>query len=151
MSSELPASKSEQVSIANGSFIPGKNLFYFSVCSSFGSCKIHEGIIRNDSIVSHKALPSSINPELSSSTHPFVCSIKGKKTLVFSSDRSGGFGGMDLWVSVYNGQWSRAKNLGKNVMLRIVCIFVDFVCIFMCLHVSLCICFCFSFLISVFL
>ena len=115
MSSELPASKSEQVSIANGSFIPGKNLFYFSVCSSFGSCKIHEGIIRNDSIVSHKALPSGINPELSSSTHPFVCSIKGKKTLVFSSNRSGGFGGMDLWVSVYNGQWSRAKNLGKKI------------------------------------
>lgn len=42
---------------------------------------------------------------------PFL--TEGNK-LYFSSDRSGGFGGMDIWYTVLeNGIWSEIKNLGK--------------------------------------
>ncbi len=36
--------------------------------------------------------------------------------MVFASDREGGFGGFDLWYSVYNGQeWSAPVNLGGEI------------------------------------
>lgn len=36
--------------------------------------------------------------------------------MVFSSDAEGGFGGFDLWYSVYNGTvWSQPINLGQQV------------------------------------
>ncbi len=37
-------------------------------------------------------------------------------TLVFSSDRKGGFGGMDLWKSqLKNGKWTQPENLGPEI------------------------------------
>lgn len=41
----------------------------------------------------------------------------GKDTLIFASDRAGGFGGMDLWMSIKlpNGSWGPAQNLGENI------------------------------------
>lgn len=37
-------------------------------------------------------------------------------TLIFSCDRPGGFGGMDLWKSKYDGRrWSAPENLGSSV------------------------------------
>lgn len=36
--------------------------------------------------------------------------------MVFTSDRSGGFGGFDLWYSVFNGQeWSAPVNMGEDI------------------------------------
>lgn len=41
------------------------------------------------------------------------------KTLYFSSNRTGGFGGRDLWVSEnVNGKWSPPKNLGESINTR---------------------------------
>jgi len=41
---------------------------------------------------------------------------KADSTLIFSSDREGGFGGMDLWKSQYDGKnWSEAENLGPKI------------------------------------
>lgn len=39
------------------------------------------------------------------------------KTTIFSSDRPGGFGGLDLYISTKNnsGDWSKPKNLGNNI------------------------------------
>lgn len=46
--------------------------------------------------------------------HPAL-SPDGQK-LYFTSDRSGGFGGMDLYVSRFeNGEWSVPENLGSNI------------------------------------
>ena len=40
-------------------------------------------------------------------------------TLIFSSSRSGGFGGKDLWVSyLKQGKWSVPKNLGPSINTR---------------------------------
>ena len=36
--------------------------------------------------------------------------------MVFTADREGGFGGVDLWYSVYNGQtWSAPVNMGNLI------------------------------------
>ncbi len=39
------------------------------------------------------------------------------KTAIFSSDRPGGFGGLDLYISTKNkqGEWSKPKNLGNKI------------------------------------
>ena len=38
------------------------------------------------------------------------------KTLIFASDRPGGLGGVDLWISEFNGySWSNPVNLGNNI------------------------------------
>ena len=43
-----------------------------------------------------------------------------KKTLFFSSNRPGGYGGKDLYVSYLqtNGRWSRAENMGPTINTR---------------------------------
>ncbi|HFC01082.1 MAG TPA: hypothetical protein ENJ53_09790 [Phaeodactylibacter sp.] len=49
-----------------------------------------------------------------SSCHPTLS--KDETKLYFASDRPGGFGGMDIYVSVLkNGVWSEPENLGVNV------------------------------------
>lgn len=113
--SELGIKNTEKKSVANGSFNKGKTEFYFSVCENFGSCKIYQGKFNEDSIMEHTVLPAPINIPNVTSTHPFIMEIKGKKMLVFSSNRAGGKGGMDLWVSAYKGKWTTPKNLGKPV------------------------------------
>ncbi|MEP1035121.1 OmpA family protein [Ekhidna sp.] len=41
------------------------------------------------------------------------------KTLYFSSNRTGGFGGRDIWVSYHtDGKWSTPKNLGQSINTR---------------------------------
>ena len=43
---------------------------------------------------------------------PYVCG----NMLVFASDREGGFGGFDLWYSLYDGsEWSAPVNLGSDI------------------------------------
>lgn len=43
---------------------------------------------------------------------PYICG----NLMVFTSDREGGFGGFDLWYSVYNGQeWSAPVNMGGDI------------------------------------
>ncbi|MCD4690005.1 hypothetical protein K8S17_00940 [bacterium] len=42
--------------------------------------------------------------------------LEGGTTLIFGSDRSGGYGDMDLWSTWFNeGDWSVPENLGPNV------------------------------------
>ena len=56
---------------------------------------------------------SFCKPEFSY-THPYFL-IDGK-TLVFSSNMAGGYGGMDLYYSIYeNGSWSNPINLGAKI------------------------------------
>ncbi len=48
--------------------------------------------------------------------NPFVFNSKGVKYLLFSSNKPGGKGSMDLWYSVYkNGVWNTPKNLGAKI------------------------------------
>ncbi|MEA5461192.1 OmpA family protein [Arcicella sp. LKC2W] len=54
------------------------------------------------------------NDDEVSTAHPSLS--KDGRFLYFASDREGGFGGMDIWVSEFkSGNWSDPKNLGKDV------------------------------------
>jgi outer membrane protein OmpA-like peptidoglycan-associated protein len=56
----------------------------------------------------------SINSSKFSTCHPALSLTED--TLVFSSDRPGGYGGMDLWFAVKEGKdWSSPSNLGPEV------------------------------------
>lgn len=58
--------------------------------------------------------PFKYNSETYSVAHPWV-SEDGKK-LFFASDMPGGYGGMDLYVSIKEGdEWGKPVNLGKNI------------------------------------
>lgn len=46
-------------------------------------------------------------------SHPAL-SADGK-TLVFTSDMPGGYGGFDLWVSYFDNTWSKPENLGPKI------------------------------------
>ncbi|MEN9639322.1 MAG: hypothetical protein RLZZ262_1190 [Bacteroidota bacterium] len=56
-------------------------------------------------------VPFAYNSDAYSCAHPSLSS--DGKTLYFSSDMPGGFGGMDLWKCSYDGSnWSKPENLG---------------------------------------
>lgn len=68
-------------------------------------------------------LPSPINLDSSNNFHPFI-SPKGDY-LLFNSDRVGGFGDADLYISFMDmdGNWKKPMNLGSkiNTELRDIC------------------------------
>ncbi len=64
------------------------------------------------------AKPVKLGPQVCTSANETDATISAdKNTLIFVSDRSGGFGGKDLYVSyrLPNGEWSIAKNLGNTI------------------------------------
>ncbi|MBU8893723.1 MAG: hypothetical protein KOO66_13165 [Bacteroidales bacterium] len=60
-------------------------------------------------------LPKTINGKKSNETH--ACISKDKKKLFFTSDREGGSGGLDIYMSTIDakGNWGEPVNLGPDV------------------------------------
>jgi len=89
----------------------------FTVCNSrynFGGCDLYSSQQVNGKWSRPKNLGQNINTE-SWDSQP---SLSGDgQTLYFSSDRSGGYGGKDIWYAqrLSQGGWSKAKNLGDGV------------------------------------
>lgn len=75
--------------------------------------------------ISRKTINGWTNPESFddlnvsnfNSQQPFVTIVNGKKTIFFSSDRKGGFGGYDLYAAVFDdsGRIANVSNLGNNI------------------------------------
>jgi len=62
--------------------------------------------------------PTALNKNINGKkTHETHCSVTAdENTLYFSSERDGGYGGLDIWMSKKkNGQWGEAVNLGPVV------------------------------------
>ena len=69
--------------------------------------------LKMDSIVS---VIFSFDDYLYNYRNPFVINVSNKKYMLFSSDRKGGRGQMDLWYSEFKrGVWGTPKNLGNKV------------------------------------
>ena len=69
--------------------------------------------LKMDSIVS---VIFSFDDYLYNFRNPFVINVSNKKYMLFSSDRKGGRGQMDLWYSEFKrGVWGTPKNLGNKV------------------------------------
>jgi outer membrane protein OmpA-like peptidoglycan-associated protein/tetratricopeptide (TPR) repeat protein len=89
----------------------------------FTGCNYPEGLGSCDLYISYKTnrgwsepqnMGSTINTDFWESSPSLS---PDKKDLYFSSDRPGGFGGRDLWVShrQQNGQWTKPQNLGAVI------------------------------------
>jgi len=93
----------------------GQNL-YFTACNrpdGLGKCDIYYSRLENGKWTPPVNLGSPVNTS-SSDKHPAI-SADGR-TLYFCSDRRGGKGGYDLWVSHRAGKkWSKPVNLGDSI------------------------------------
>lgn len=110
----------------NGSFTPDGRHFYFTRCLETESgklnCAIYLADVVNGKFENIRKLDGAINKPGSSNSQPFVVTTTVKNTLIetlyFVSDRKGGAGGKDIWVSTYNlkkRKFGNAANLGRLV------------------------------------
>lgn len=101
----------------NGTFSADKQRFYFSRCDTLSHCQIFVSYFQNGVWKDPVPLPKEINSNDYSATHPATATINGKEYLIFSSDRPGGQGRMDLWFTEMSAgeRYSKPKNLGKQI------------------------------------
>jgi len=94
--------KLQNIDVSNPTVsIDGKRI-YFSMCdrqNSLSPCKIGVGLIQKGEIYQVDTLGEIINATGSNTTTPMVTEMDGKEVLFFSSNRTGGSGGMDIWMS----------------------------------------------------
>lgn len=79
-----------------------------------GSCDIYGAILTGNSW----GTPVNLGPIINSKAWDAQVSISADgKTLIWASNRDGGYGDQDLWISKKNesGNWSAAKNLGNTI------------------------------------
>ena len=94
----------------------GRKLIFTSCVGrqSFGSCDLYESV----KIGSEWTVPQNLGPNVNSGEWESQPSLSADgRTLFFVSDRRGGLGRRDIWVSTLDetGQWTRARNLGSPV------------------------------------
>jgi outer membrane protein OmpA-like peptidoglycan-associated protein len=103
----------------SGSFNLAKTKYYFTVCGTESSeCQIFLSEYKQGRWSDPVALNNSINLKKFESKHPTVS--PGGDTLLFASNRPGGHGQFDIWMSITSGDeaWGPAFNLGENVNTR---------------------------------
>lgn len=96
---------------------PSGKILYFTRCdadSGYGSCDIYTADFVGADFTNIRNLGTNIN-SAGWDSHPNI-SPDGKQ-LFFTSDRKGGFGGSDIYMSEQDslGNWSKARNLGPAV------------------------------------
>ena len=81
---------------------------------SYGGCDIYISYLSGGSWGLRENIGNAINSEFWEST---PCFSPDKNDLYFSSNRPGGLGGSDIYVShrMANGKWSKAENLGPTI------------------------------------
>ena len=80
-------------------------------------CEIYSSEFRNGHWQTLVKLPESINQNGATNTQPATGLMNGEEVLFFSSNRSGGEGGMDIWYSKINGTnaYAAPVNAGKRI------------------------------------
>ncbi|MFL5754212.1 MAG: tetratricopeptide repeat protein [Bacteroidia bacterium] len=105
---------------ANTCFNKTLTTVYVTRCQQLNAstfnCGIYYSEYKNNSWSELQALPQLINSS-GNNTQPNVGEIKNEEYLFFSSNRSGGEGGMDVWFSKINkdGTYDAPVNAGKKV------------------------------------
>jgi tetratricopeptide (TPR) repeat protein len=110
--------------IANGAYSADMKRFYFTVCEAQSEnkallrCDIYISHTGSDSLlISHK-LDGNINLSGYTSTQPNVgLNEKGEEVLYFVSDRPGGYGKTDIWMSkiLNDSSYHDPVNLGSQI------------------------------------
>ncbi|MCB9032908.1 MAG: PD40 domain-containing protein [Chitinophagales bacterium] len=93
------------------------NLLFFTTCNRnnvFGSCDIFYSYNDGKNWTTAKGINKPINTPYWDAQPSFAAN---GNAMYFSSDRPGGFGGRDIWVSYLDDQlrWSEPKNLGAVI------------------------------------
>ena len=111
----------------NGTLSPDNDRFYFTICKSVESwgglttrCEIYVTQRLDNSWASPQRLDDYINDPNATTTHPHVVHNGDTEILYFSSNRTGGEGGMDIWYATRNIYGSNTDftipvNLGGNI------------------------------------
>ncbi|GIV36834.1 MAG: hypothetical protein KatS3mg032_1213 [Cyclobacteriaceae bacterium] len=94
----------------------GRRLIFTSCVGrqSYGSCDLYESIKKGE----EWSTPRNLGPMVNSAEWESQPSLSADgRTLYFVSDRKGGMGRRDIWVAELDdqGQWTKARNLGKPV------------------------------------
>ncbi len=103
------------INSGNGTFSLDGKRFYFSQCENGATqfnCKIAISNYKNGKWSTPELAGEIINEPGANTTTPHITKIDGQEWLIFSSDKPGGKGGMDLYFSVIknNGnQFSKVK------------------------------------------
>jgi hypothetical protein len=101
---------------ANSSISPDGQKFYFSRCDNDMKCFIYVSELKNGQWQQAKKLNDSINYPGFTATQPLITSIDSNEVLFYVSDRPGGMGRLDIWLSISaNGDFSSPINLGKAI------------------------------------
>jgi len=110
-----------------GSFNDDQSAFYFTVCdnsvpwnSRDAQCDLYASKRENNSWTTPEKLRDYLKGDGSSATHPFVYQEDDMEVLIYSTDRSGGEGGMDLWktsrpIDSDAFDFSFPQHLGRNI------------------------------------
>ena len=104
---------------ANIAFDRAANTLYFTRCDNQENGTIRCDIFsRNLNQRRPKDIKLPINLDKTTTTHPFIYNdtIHDQKILYFSSNRSGGQGGMDIWYAILkNKKWSTPQALNQTI------------------------------------
>jgi len=104
----------------SGNFNGQGNKYYFTVCGKGVSrCRIFLSEFKNNHWTEPEPLNDNINYMNSEAKHPAVS--KGGDTLLFASNRPGGFGKFDIWMSINSGNdnWGPAMNCGSAINTKL--------------------------------
>lgn len=117
---EIFAITNTRANDGSGSFNGLGDKYYFTVCGKGVSrCRIFLSEFRNSQWTEPKPLNDNINYMNAEAKHPAVS--KGGDTLLYASNRAGGFGRFDIWMSINSGNenWGPAMNLGSEINTKL--------------------------------
>jgi len=99
----------------SGTYSAISRTYYFTACGyKVPYCQIYQSVLTDEGFSEPELLPETINRSGSDTKQPGVAS--SGDTLFFVSDRPGGHGMNDIWMSVRAGTgWGPARNLGPSV------------------------------------
>lgn len=109
----------------NGNYfeVPGTNFILFSRCRNVSpseyQCEIWKAEKAGSRYRNPEKLPPPVNAPGFNNTHPSTAILNGKTYLLFSSNRQGTIGKMDLWkceiISLKDNQFGPVENLGNEI------------------------------------
>ncbi|MBL8002338.1 MAG: DUF1573 domain-containing protein [Flavobacteriales bacterium] len=94
----LPAIINNDQDNANSAWSPDRRWFYFTRCATGRPCTIHASPWDGATFGAPEPV-EGLAEEGRSCTQPMVALLNGRAALFYASDRTGGEGGMDIWVA----------------------------------------------------